>query len=48
MDFCERRNTNNSKSNTDDASLPISNVDIPITKNPQNFQKINIDEIDNS
>ena len=44
--FFARKNRNNSKVNTDDASLLTSNVDIPIFENPQiKFQKIKINEI---
>ena len=44
-----KKNTNNSKVNIDDTSLPTSNVNIPISENPQTkFRKIEIDEIETS
>ena len=33
--FFIRKNTNNSRTNTDDAPLPTSSIDIPISKNFQ-------------
>jgi hypothetical protein len=46
LDFLKRKNINNLKANTDNPSMPISSVDIPISENPQTkFRKIQINEI---
>ena len=37
FDFFKRKNTNNLEGNGDDLMLPSSSVDVPISKNPQNF-----------
>jgi hypothetical protein len=50
LDFFERKNTSDSKTNTDNASvLSTFNVDILIFENTQTkFQTIEIDETNNS
>jgi hypothetical protein len=45
LDFFKRKNINNSKVKIDDVSLSTSNVDIPISENPQTkFRKFEFDE----
>ena len=43
LEFFERKNTNNSKVNIDDTSLPTSSVNIIFLNSQTIFQKIEID-----